>query len=155
MLHVCDAHYQLKLAMQSHGTLQHVACLLWWMWLYAEQGPDPTTSCTLCMDTCLHERNKHYGQNQHTEQNTYNFTKCFTKHGSQDVEVLVHMARRRCLDEKAAVRKAGVQLLEALLLLRAKGLGGADVELPNEQDIRALEAATADALVCVCFRLSE
>lgn len=58
------------------------------------------------------------------------------------------MARRRCLDEKAAVRKAGVQLLEALLLMRATGMGGADSELPNEQDIRALEAATADALVC-------
>ena len=71
------------------------------------------------------------------------------------MEVLVHMARRRCLDEKAAVRKAGVQLLEALLLMRAKGLGGADMELPNEQDIRALEAATADALVCACFCLSE
>lgn len=76
----------------------------------------------------------------------------YTKHGSQDVEVLLHVAQRRCLDEKAAVRKAGVQLLEALLLMRAKGLGGADMELPNEQDIRALEAATADALVCVCFK---
>ena len=71
----------------------------------------------------------------------------------QDIEVLVHMARRRCLDEKAAVRKAGVQLLEALLLMRAKGVGGADPELPNEQDIRTLEAATADALVCVLLCL--
>ena len=65
----------------------------------------------------------------------------------QDVEVLVHMARRRCMDEKAAVRKAGLQLLEALLMMRAQGAGGADPELPTEQDIRALEAATADALV--------
>jgi hypothetical protein len=65
----------------------------------------------------------------------------------QDVEVLVHMARRRCMDDKAAVRKAGLQLLEALLMMRARGAGGADVELPAEQDIRALEAATADALV--------
>ncbi len=65
----------------------------------------------------------------------------------QDVEVLVHMARRRCMDDKAAVRKAGLQLLEALLMMRARGAGGADVELPTEQDIRALEAATADALV--------
>ena len=65
----------------------------------------------------------------------------------QDVESLVHMARRRCMDDKAAVRKAGLQLLEALLMMRAKGLGGADPELPSEQDIRALEAATADALV--------
>ncbi|KAL0028583.1 hypothetical protein WJX79_003483 [Trebouxia sp. C0005] len=66
-----------------------------------------------------------------------------------DVEVLVHMARRRCTDDKAAVRKAGLQLLEALLMMRARGAGGADVELPAEQDIRALEAATADALVTV------
>lgn len=65
----------------------------------------------------------------------------------QDVEVLVHMARRRCMDDKAAVRKAGLQLLEALLMMRARGAGGADVELPTEQDVRALEAATADALV--------
>ena len=65
----------------------------------------------------------------------------------QDVESLVHMARRRCMDDKAAVRKAGLQLLEALLMMRAEGLGGADPELPSEQDIRALEAATADALV--------
>lgn len=69
----------------------------------------------------------------------------------QDVEVLVHMARRRCTDDKAAVRKAGLQLLEALLMMRARGAGGADVELPAEQDIRALEAATADALVCPAF----
>ncbi len=68
-------------------------------------------------------------------------------HRLQDVEVLVHMARRRCMDDKAAVRKAGLQLLEALLMMRARGAGGADVELPAEQDIRALEAATADALV--------
>lgn len=51
------------------------------------------------------------------------------------------------MDEKAAVRKAGLQLLEALLMMRAQGAGGADPELPTEQDIRALEAATADALV--------
>lgn len=63
------------------------------------------------------------------------------------------MARRRCLDDKAAVRKAGVQLMEALLLMRAQGLGGAAPELPCEQDIRALEAATADSLVCGPFRL--
>ncbi len=65
----------------------------------------------------------------------------------KDVEVLVHMARRRCMDEKAAVRKAGLQLLEALLMMRAQGAGGVDIELPTEQDMRALEAATADALV--------
>lgn len=51
------------------------------------------------------------------------------------------------MDEKAAVRKAGLQLLEALLMMRAQGAGGCDPELPAEQDIRALEAATADALV--------
>lgn len=65
----------------------------------------------------------------------------------QDVEVLVHMARRRCIDEKAAVRKAGLQLLEALLMMKAQGAGGCSPELPTEQDIRGLEAATADTLV--------
>lgn len=53
------------------------------------------------------------------------------------------------MDDKAAVRKAGLQLLEALLMMRAQGAGGADPELPTEQDIRALEAATADALVWI------
>ena len=67
----------------------------------------------------------------------------------QDVAVLVHMARRRCTDEKAAVRKAGLQLLEALLMMRAQGAGGCVPELPTEQDICAIEAATADALVCL------
>lgn len=51
------------------------------------------------------------------------------------------------MDDKAAVRKAGLQLLEALLMMRAQGAGGVEPELPVEQDIRALEAATADALV--------
>ena len=56
------------------------------------------------------------------------------------------------MDEKAAVRNAGLQLLEALLMMRAQGAGGCDPELPTEQDIRALEAATADALVRLCLQ---
>ncbi|KAK9813253.1 hypothetical protein WJX72_011494 [[Myrmecia] bisecta] len=66
-----------------------------------------------------------------------------------DVEPLVHLARRRSGDEKAGVRKAALQLLEALLVLKATGVGGADPELPTEADITAIEAATADALVTV------
>ena len=67
--------------------------------------------------------------------------------GMQDVEALVHMARRRCADDKAPVRKAGVQLLEVLLLLRAQSMGGAERKMPSQSDIAALEAATGDALV--------
>ena len=70
----------------------------------------------------------------------------------QDVEPLVQLARRRCRDDKAAVRKAGLQLLEALLLLRAGGIGGADPEPLGEQDIQAIELGTADALVGACMQ---
>lgn len=71
------------------------------------------------------------------------------KYWAQDVESLLHTARRRATDEKAAVRKAGLQLLEALLVLRASGAGGAPRELPTEDDIAAVEAAAGDALVSV------
>lgn len=64
----------------------------------------------------------------------------------QDAEGLLRLARRRCADEKAAVRKAGVALLESLLRLRAAAPARAR-ELPAEADIAAIEAATADPLV--------
>ena len=64
----------------------------------------------------------------------------------QDTEGLLRLARRRCADEKAAVRKAGVALLESLLRLRATAPAHAR-ELPAEADIAAIEAATADPLV--------
>ena len=66
---------------------------------------------------------------------------------TQDIEALVSLARRRAGDEKAGVRKAGLQLLEQLLLMRGRGVGGAAPELPSEADIAAVEAATADPLV--------
>ena len=46
------------------------------------------------------------------------------------------------------MRKAGVALLESLLRLRAAAPAHAR-ELPAEADIAAIEAATADPLVCV------
>jgi hypothetical protein len=66
--------------------------------------------------------------------------------GAQDAEALLRLARRRCADEKAAVRKAAVSLLESLLRLRAAAPARAR-ELPAEADIAAIEAATADPLV--------
>ena len=62
------------------------------------------------------------------------------------MEALLSLARRRAGDEKAGVRRAGVQLLEALLLMRCAGAGGAAPEAPSEADIAAIEAATADPL---------
>lgn len=65
----------------------------------------------------------------------------------QDIGVLVGLARRRCTDDKAGVRKAAVQLLEALLLLRASGTGGAEVVLPSVADTEAIQHAAADPMV--------
>ena len=65
----------------------------------------------------------------------------------QDVGALVGLARRRCADGKAGVRKTAVHLLEALLLLRASGAGGADVILPSGPDIEAIQHAAADPMV--------
>ncbi len=64
----------------------------------------------------------------------------------QDVEALVHTARRRAADEKAGVRKAGVALLEALLRLRASPPPPLQ-RLPREADVAALAAAAGDPLV--------
>ncbi len=59
------------------------------------------------------------------------------------------MCHSRCRDDKAAVRKAALQLLLSALELRAtQGQGAAaTVEGPSEQDVAVLEEATADALV--------
>lgn len=65
---------------------------------------------------------------------------------SQDIESLVRTARRRAADEKATVRKAGVALLEALLLLRA-GPPPPLQRLPSGADMAALQAAARDPLV--------
>lgn len=60
---------------------------------------------------------------------------------------MILLARRRCGDEKATVRRAGLQLLEALLLMGIKGSGGAPPQSPGEADIQTIETATADPLV--------
>lgn len=67
-------------------------------------------------------------------------------HCSQDIEALVRTARRRAADEKAGVRKAGVALLEALLLLRAAPPPPLQC-LPAAADVAALKAAACDPLV--------
>jgi hypothetical protein len=64
----------------------------------------------------------------------------------QDIEALVRTARRRAADEKATVRKAGIALLEALLLLRATPPAPLQ-RLPSAWDVAALEAAARDPLV--------
>ncbi len=71
----------------------------------------------------------------------------------QDVGALVGLARRRCTDSKAGVRKAAVQLLEALLLLRASGAGAADVILPSVPDLEAIQHAAADPMVAYSYCL--
>ncbi len=65
----------------------------------------------------------------------------------QDAEALTALARRRCADEKAGARRAALQLLEALLLLRCSGAGGVPSALPAEADVAVLQAAAADPLV--------
>ena len=69
----------------------------------------------------------------------------------QELQPLVQLARRRCGDEKAGARRAGLQLLEALLLMNASDKGGdAKARLPAAADVAAIEAATADPLVNKC-----
>lgn len=60
---------------------------------------------------------------------------------------LILLAKRRAADDKAPVRKAAVGLLEALLILRARGFGGGTSEPPTLGDLAAFEAACTDALV--------
>lgn len=69
----------------------------------------------------------------------------------QDVKALTALARKRCSDEKAGVRKAAAQLLEGLLLLHASGAGGAPVVLPSPPDVAVVQAAAADSLASPGF----
>lgn len=64
----------------------------------------------------------------------------------QDLSFTLSWARKRCRDDKAVVRKAALQLLEALLVLQASWQGRAPVP-PSTQDLGLIEAAAADALV--------
>ncbi|KAG2488406.1 hypothetical protein HYH03_013090 [Edaphochlamys debaryana] len=70
---------------------------------------------------------------------------------SQDLAWLKALCHARCRDEKAAVRKSALQLLEAALeLCAAAGVAaGRAVEGPTPTDVNVLEEATADALVSV------
>ena len=54
-------------------------------------------------------------------------------------------------DEKGTVRKSGMLLLEALLVMIVRGVGGAARQLPAHGDLEAIEAATLDPLVLLCF----
>jgi hypothetical protein len=63
------------------------------------------------------------------------------------VGALLALARRRCSDDKAGVRRAAVQLLEALMLLRASGAGGAEFASPSEADLESVQHAAADPMV--------
>ena len=65
----------------------------------------------------------------------------------QEIDGVILLARRRSNDEKATVRRAGLQMLELLLLMGVKGFGGAPVQLPCEADLDAIRSATADPLV--------
>ena len=60
----------------------------------------------------------------------------------QDAESLLRMARRRCADEKAAVRKGALSLLEALVVMRATWQGYTRA-VPGDADLALLEGAAS------------
>ncbi|WIA29655.1 hypothetical protein OEZ86_012141 [Tetradesmus obliquus] len=67
---------------------------------------------------------------------------------SVDLAPVTSLVHRRCGDAKAAVRRGALQLLEALLVMRASWQGYVR-QLPGSADLALLEAATADPLVSV------
>lgn len=75
---------------------------------------------------------------------------CFTMPclalGEAKLDAIIALARKRCSDEKGQARKAGLQLLDALLVMRA---AGSTCVLPSSSDVAVLEAATTDVLVSV------
>lgn len=66
----------------------------------------------------------------------------------QDLNPVMSLVHRRCGDPKAAVRRGALQLLEALLVMRASWQVYAR-QLPSVADLALLEAATSDPLVSV------
>ncbi|GFR51612.1 hypothetical protein Agub_g14038 [Astrephomene gubernaculifera] len=76
---------------------------------------------------------------------------------SMDLSWMTVMCHDRCRDDKAAVRKAALLLLEAVMELcaaaahapAADGAGGQPAFEPTAQDVQVLEDATADSLVSV------
>lgn len=69
---------------------------------------------------------------------------------TQDLLPLLELVHRRCRDDKAAVRKGALQLLEALVVMRATWQGYPR-QVPGSQDVALLEAATVDPLVRGCM----
>lgn len=68
---------------------------------------------------------------------------------------MTRLAHRRIQDSKASVRKAAVQLLEALVVLRGRDLARSDPEPISPADITVFEHATTDAMVRLhLFRIS-
>jgi hypothetical protein len=63
---------------------------------------------------------------------------------------VMSLVHRRCGDSKAAVRRGALQLLEALLVMRASWQVYPR-QLPSSADLALLEAATTDPLVSVCM----
>lgn len=63
-----------------------------------------------------------------------------------DLAPICGLAHRRLRDDKAPVRKAAISVLESVLLLRGQLAAPAGAP-PGPEDIAAVEAATADALV--------
>lgn len=64
----------------------------------------------------------------------------------QDLNPVMSLVHRRCGDTKAAVRRGALQLLEALLVMRASWQVYPR-QLPSSTDLALLEAATTDPLV--------
>lgn len=61
---------------------------------------------------------------------------------------MMSLVHRRCGDSKAAVRRGALQLLEALLVMRASWQVYPR-QLPSSADLALLEAAATDPLVSV------
>lgn len=60
---------------------------------------------------------------------------------------MILFSRKRARDEKGSARKGGLQLLESLLLVNLRGIGGAALQNPTAEDLEIIEAATLDPLV--------
>lgn len=65
----------------------------------------------------------------------------------QDIQHVTRLAQRRIQDTKASVRKAAVQLLEALVVLQGRELGRSPPEPVSPADISVFGHATTDAMV--------
>jgi hypothetical protein len=64
----------------------------------------------------------------------------------QSIDWLLALVHRRCRDDKAAVRKSALQLLEHIVVMRCNWSCMQPLA-PSQQDLDTLEAATTDSLV--------